>query len=108
MLQARHDRPRSHGIDVSERSATKRRKAQTKYRADIAVARRADDPLAEAARRFVHHLQRHTLTYLVTRNARAAARLATEQVVDRVIDVLFLALLVEIESASVFAAVPAI
>src|SRR5262245_1213440 len=52
-------------VDVAKRAAEKRGEAQTEDRPDVAVAGRAQDALAQAQHRLIHHLKRAALGHLL-------------------------------------------
>src|ERR1039457_2925954 len=84
LLQPAHDLPRADRVDETERPAAERRKADAEHRADVAVARRADDVLLEAARPLVDHRERAAALDLLTRQFRAA-RAGRKQGVHRLV-----------------------
>ncbi len=67
-------------VGVAERPAAEGREAEAEDRADVAVARAAQDALAQAADRLVHHLQHHPLLDLRRRDRLARAAAGQERV----------------------------
>src|ERR1700724_3071331 len=56
------------GIHVAECAAAKRGKADSKYRSNVAITRRANDSIAQASRGFVEHRQHRPLLNLYGRH----------------------------------------
>src|SRR5438445_8243025 len=68
---------RTQVVGIAQRSPAKRRKTESKDRADVAVARISHDALTKRARRFVHQAEHQTLEDL--RRSGPAVRMNTEQ-----------------------------
>ncbi len=79
------DLGRPDAVDVAKGPAPKRRKAQPEDRADVTVARRAHDALAEAAQGLVDELQRAAHLHLFERH-RARPGLDPEQPIETRVD----------------------
>src|SRR5690606_14703672 len=99
----------AHRVEVAEGAAAEGREAEPEDRADVAVARRAEDPLAPAVQRLVDELQVAALLDLVDSHGRSLriGHLEPEGGVDALVDraLPLLALLpVEVEAALVLAA----
>src|SRR5207249_860012 len=84
---------RSQRIRIPEGTAAERRPAEPEDRADVAVARGAEDALAQAMRGLVHHLQHAALGDLAGGRRVALVALRGE-LVDRAIHLLGLRLAV--------------
>src|SRR5207253_5140294 len=85
--EALHDVRGVQRVGVAERTAPEGRPAEAEHGADVAVARGAEDLLAQALRRLVDHLQDAALGDLLARG-RAALLPSREQVVDAAVDFL--------------------
>src|SRR4051812_19095962 len=72
-LESLHEMPCAESVRVAEGAATEGRPAEAEDRADVAVARRAEDVLAEAVCRLVDHLQDTAFRDFVARRRRALA-----------------------------------
>src|SRR5574342_906246 len=97
--------PRPHGVGPAEGAAQEGREAQAEDGAHVAVAGAAQDAFAQAADGLVHHLQGDPLRDLGPVEGLAGAS-AGDQVVDRRVDLLLLAV-VGVEALPALAAEPA-
>src|SRR6266566_9714545 len=93
---------RTQVVGIAQRSPAKRRKAESKDRADIAVARTSHDALAKRARRFIDQAEHQTLEDL--RRSGPAVRMNAEQAVDALVHTALLAAFIDVETASRLAA----
>jgi len=62
-------------VHVAERAAAKRREADSEYGTDVAIAGRADDSIAQAARGFVQHREDRALLDLHRGHVRASGHI---------------------------------
>src|SRR5262245_21996757 len=97
---------RTERVGITERTAAERREAEPKDRADVAVARIAENAFGEATDRLRDHLDREALAELVERPLLLRVGFDPEHFVDALIDLLSLPLLLSLHVEAFAALAP--
>src|SRR5207248_3219479 len=88
---------RTQVVRIPQWTAAKRRKAESKDRANVTVARIPHDAFAQRAGRFVDQTEHQALEYL--RRSRPTVRMNAEEAIDALVDTPLLAASIDVKTA---------